>query len=94
MALVLAAVTLTGCKTTSQRLHDASVTQGQVRALVALPDLPAACREAMGIVQPKEGEKWRAVQLRWQVVRSHQNDRLAACSAFYDQLRDRLAKGE
>ena len=92
MALALVAGTLSGCKTTDRRLHDAAVTQGQVRAIIALPDLPDACREAMGIVQPKEGEKWRAVQLRWEIIRSHQNERLAACAAFYDDIRARYAQ--
>ncbi|ASY62548.1 hypothetical protein SJ05684_c10910 [Sinorhizobium sojae CCBAU 05684] len=59
-----------------------------------LPDLPQACRDATGVVNPKEGEKWRGVQLRWQVVRENENEIKTACAEFYDQLRQRLAKGE
>lgn len=92
MALVLAAATLSGCATTNQRLQQAATQQGQTRAAVILPDLPQACREAIGAVDPKEGEKWRGVQLRWRIVRENENEIKAACASFYDDLKRRLAQ--
>ena len=89
-ALALALTTLSGCATTGKRLAAAAAAQGQARAAVILPDLPDTCRELMGLVEPREGEKWRAVQLRWEAVRINQNDRTAACTAFYDDLKTRL----
>jgi len=83
-----------GCASTNKRLQQAAIQQGQARAAVILPDLPQACRDAIGGVNPKEGEKWRGVQLRWRVVRENENEIKAACAAFYDDLKTRLAKGE
>lgn len=79
------------CVTADRRLHAAAITQGQVKAALNLPDLPQACRDAIGIVIPKEREKWRGVQLRWEVVRENENEIKAACAAFYDELRAKYA---
>lgn len=95
MGLVLILATLNGCAgTAARRIQEASTRQGQTNASVILPDLPQACRDAIGIVLPHEGEKWRAVQLRWEVVRANENEIKMACVAFYDDLRARLEKGQ
>ncbi len=82
-ALALALTTLSGYATTDERLTAAAKTQGWAKAAVILPDLPETCRELMGPVEPREGEKWRSVQLGC-------NDRTAACAAFYGDLKIRL----
>lgn len=93
--LLLVSLLITGgCTTTNKRLAAAATQQGQARAALILPDLPQACRDAIGIVLPHEGEKWRAVQLRWEVVRANENEIKMACVAFYDDLRARLEKGQ
>jgi hypothetical protein len=38
-------------------------------------------------VVPKAGEKWRAVQGRWQIVADGVDRRTSDCAAFYDDVR-------
>lgn len=85
-ALALTAPTFAGCTTTESRLVAASTASGTVAAGVALPDLPAECREKMPRVAPKAGEKWRWVQKRWEIVADGEDARVARCAAFYDQV--------
>lgn len=94
MALGLALAISSGCQTTDKRLKQAAAAEGQARAAVILPSLPEPCRQAMGLVQPNEGEKWRAVQLRWEALRTNENAIKAACAGFYDDIRSRMAKGQ
>lgn len=75
-----------GCATTEQRLTAAAGTSGRIASGVDLPDQPAECREPMGRVVPKEGEKWRWVQKRWEIVADAEDQRRARCAAFYDDV--------
>ena len=54
---------------------------------MTLPALPPRCREDMSRVAPRAGEKWRAVQGRWQIVADGVDRRTADCAAFYDDVR-------
>jgi hypothetical protein len=56
-----------------------------------LPPLPEACRKDVGIVIPKKGEKWRAVQLRWEIVAENENDVKKMCADLYEGSAARLA---
>lgn len=87
MALGSMALTSAGCTTTEQRLTAAAGTSGTIAAGVNLPDLPAECREPMGRVVPKEGEKWRWVQKRWEMVADAADQRTARCAAFHDDMK-------
>jgi hypothetical protein len=42
-------------------------------------------------VAPRAGEKWRAVQGRWQIVADGVDRRTADCAAFYDDVRSGLS---
>lgn len=83
---MLTALICSGCATTERRLTVAAGTSGRIAAGVDLPDLPADCREPMGRVVPKEGEKWRWVQKRWEIVADAEDKRTARCAAFYDDV--------
>ncbi|WP_405030720.1 hypothetical protein [Pleomorphomonas sp. JP5] len=78
---------MAGCGTLDQRLTAASSEIGRQSAGVSLPALPARCREDMPRVVPRVGEKWRAVQGRWQIVADGVDRRTADCAAFYDDVR-------
>jgi len=54
---------------------------------VSLPGLPSRCRDKMPRVTPSAGEKWRAVQGRWQVVADGEDRRTHDCAAFYDEVK-------
>jgi len=58
---------------------------------VSLPALPARCRDTMPRVTPKAGEKWRAVQGRWQIVADGEDRRTQDCAAFYDDVKAGLS---
>lgn len=83
---------LAGCGTLDQRLATASREIGREAAGVTLPELPARCREDMPRVAPRAGEKWRAVQGRWQIVADGVDRRTADCAAFYDDVRTGLVE--
>ena len=91
MAATMAAASLTailtGCGTLDPRLATASREIGREAAGVTLPALPPRCREDMPRVAPRAGEKWRAVQGRWQIVADGVDRRTADCAAFYDDVR-------
>lgn len=78
---------LTGCGTLDKRLTAASHEVGRQSAGVSLPPLPTRCRGAMPRVTPRAGEKWRAVQGRWQIVADGEDRRTADCAAFYDDVK-------
>ena len=78
---------LTGCGGLGARLETASREVGRQTAGVSLPALPARCRDDMPRVVPRAGEKWRAVQGRWQIVADGVDRRTADCAAFYDDVR-------
>ncbi|WP_245427700.1 hypothetical protein [Pleomorphomonas carboxyditropha] len=61
---------------------------------MSLPALPARCRDNMPRVTPKAGEKWRAVQGRWQIVADGVDRRTADCAAFYDDVRAGIGAAE
>ena len=82
---------LAGCGTLDQRLTAASSEIGRQSAGVTLPALPPRCREDMPRVAPRAGEKWRAVQGRWQIVADGVDRRTADCAAFYDDVQSGLA---
>ncbi|SCM80020.1 conserved hypothetical protein [uncultured Pleomorphomonas sp.] len=42
-------------------------------------------------VVPKPGEKWRAVQGRWEIVADNEDRRAQDCAAFYDDVRAGLS---
>ena len=81
---------LSGCGTPEGRLTAASSEIGRQNAGLTLPPLPARCRDKMPRVVPKAGEKWRAVQGRWQIVADGVDRRTADCAAFYDEIRNGL----
>lgn len=89
MALICA-----GCTTTEKRLTTAAAASGTIAAGVDLPDLPAECREKMPRVIPKDGEKWRWVQKRWEIVADGEDARVGRCAAFYDQVDAGFGGGE
>ena len=68
MAAASLTAILTGCGTLDQRLATASREIGREAVGVTLPALPPRCHEDMPRVAPRAGEKWRAVQGRWQIV--------------------------
>ncbi|MCM5554008.1 hypothetical protein [Pleomorphomonas sp. NRK KF1] len=82
---------MAGCGTLDQRLTAASSEIGRQAAGVSLPALPPRCREPMPRVTPRAGEKWRAVQGRWQIVADGVDRRTADCAAFYDDVRAGLS---
>ncbi|PKR87427.1 hypothetical protein CXZ10_20445 [Pleomorphomonas diazotrophica] len=82
---------LSGCGNLDQRLTAASHEIGRQGAGVSLPALPARCRDAMPRVTPRAGEKWRAVQGRWQIVADGVDRRTADCAAFYDEVKAGLS---
>lgn len=77
---------LTGCVGLEGRLTAASTEIGRQSAGVTLPALPARCRDKMQRVTPKAGEKWRAVQKRWEIVADSEDRRVSGCVAFYDDV--------
>ena len=91
--LALTALICSGCATTERRLTAAASTSGRIAAGVDLPDLPAECRERMARVVPKEGEKWRWVQKRWEIVADNEDRRGERCAAFYDDVAEGFEVG-
>ncbi|PIO96318.1 hypothetical protein CJ014_26085 [Pleomorphomonas carboxyditropha] len=85
---------LSGCGNLEARLATASTEIGRQNAGVSLPALPARCRDNMPRVTPKAGEKWRAVQGRWQIVADGVDRRTADCAAFYDDVRAGIGAAE
>lgn len=85
---------LTGCGNLDQRLTAASSEIGRQSAGVSLPALPARCRDKMPRVMPRAGEKWRAVQGRWNIVADGEDRRTADCAAFYDDVRAGLGAAQ
>ena len=78
---------LSGCGNLEGRLSAASSEIGRQSAGVSLPALPARCRDKMPRVTPRTGEKWRAVQERWEIVADGEDRRVRDCAAFYDDVR-------
>lgn len=64
---------------------------GRQSAGVSLPALPGRCRDKMPRVTPKAGEKWRAVQGRWQIIADGEDHRARDCAAFYDDVKAGLS---
>lgn len=93
MALSLTAAICAGCTTTDRALLGAATAQGRAKAGVTLPDLPPECRAPMGRVAPKEGEKWRWVQKRWEFTADAQDKRTRDCAAFFDDMKAGLETG-
>ena len=86
-------LTAFGCASNVKRLTAAAETQGQVRAGVNLPDLPAECRQKMARVVPKYGiEKPRNTQLRWEFSADSVDQRFSRCAAFYDTTKTNFEK--
>lgn len=84
-----------GCASSVKRLTAAAETQGQVRAGVNLPDLPAECRQKMARVFPKYGtEKPRNTQLRWEFAADFVDRRTDRCASFYDTTKTYFEKGQ
>jgi hypothetical protein len=84
---------VSGCASNVKRLTAAAETQGQVRAGVNLPDLPAECRAKMARVVPKYGtEKPRNTQLRWEFAADFVDRRTDRCAAFYDTTKTNFEK--
>lgn len=91
MAAVSLAAILSGCVTTEQRLVSASATAGAMAAGLNLPQQPDECRVPMDRVVPKEGEKARWVQKRWEIVADQADKRTAYCATFYDDVKTGFA---
>lgn len=85
---------LTGCGGLDRRLAAASSDIGRQSAAVSLPVLPARCRDKMPRVIPRAGEKWRAVQGRWNIAADGEDRRMGDCAAFYDDVRTGLGAAE
>lgn len=81
---------MSGCGNLDRRLATASAEIGRQSAGVTLPDLPVRCRDRMPRVTPQVGEKWRAVQGRWQIIADGEDRRVSDCAAFYDEMRENL----
>jgi len=77
-----------GCTTTearqTERLVAASKTLGVTRAKTNPPDLPSECREHMGRVVPKAGEKARWTQKRWEFSADQIDAQIDRCAQFHD----------
>lgn len=85
---------LNGCGNLGQRLEVASTEIGRHEAGVSLPEFPDRCREKMPRVYPQQGEKWRAVQGRWEITADNEDRRTAGCAEFYDDVKAGLGGGE
>lgn len=93
MAFVGVMLILNGCASTEVRLAMAAETQGRAGAGVVLPDLPAECRQHIGRVVPKSGEKVRWTQKRWEYSADAVDRQIDDCAAFYDDTKNRFEKG-
>jgi hypothetical protein len=76
---------------TTDTVGQAAVARAQVQANVYLTPQPEACRDEMPLVRPKQDEKWRSVQLRWEVVRKNENDTKKLCWELREADAKRLA---
>jgi len=83
---------LTGCGNLEARLSAASSEIGRQNAGVSLPGLPSRCRDKMPRVTPRAGEKWRAVQGRWEIAADGEDRRTRDCAAFYDDVKGGFAR--
>lgn len=72
-----------GCVTDQEKYSAAIATQAVAAAPTNLPEWPVQCDEPMPTVIPKDGEKFRFVQDRWEIVRDNENKTKAWCSRFY-----------
>lgn len=91
MAAASLTAILAGCGSLEGRLTAASSEFGRQNAGMAMPALPVRCRNKMPRVTPKAGEKWRAVQRRWEIVADAADRQTADCAAFYDDLKAGLS---
>ncbi|AYD00040.1 hypothetical protein NCHU2750_06430 [Neorhizobium sp. NCHU2750] len=69
------------------------VTKAIAEAPTNLPDWPAQCSADMPVVVPKDGEKFRFIQDRWEIVRDNENKKNAWCSQFYADAKANAAGG-
>lgn len=70
----------------------AAVAQGEARAQVVIPALPDRCRQHMGRIVPKLGEKTRWTQKRWEFAADAVDRQIDDCAAFHDDLKTNLEK--
>lgn len=85
---------LSGCGNTDlTRIDTAAKAQGVTQARVSLPDLPERCRDPMGRVVPKVGEKARWSQKRWEYSADNIDRQITDCAAFYDTTKTNFEKG-
>lgn len=87
MAVVLALTILSGCGSRDEALDATAKSLGEMSAGVKLPEYPKRCRDKMPRVIPKVGEKWRAVQERWEITADNVDKRTADCAAFYGDVK-------
>lgn len=87
MMLILAG----GCVTDQEKYSAAIVRQAVAAAPTNLPDWPKQCSDDMPMVIPKDGEKFRFIQDRWEIVRDNENKTKAWCSQFYADAKAKTA---
>ncbi len=88
MVLFGALMISTGCQTTEQKQTATVVAAAQAigitRAQPIRPVLPPECREHMGRVIPKLGEKARWTQKRWEYSADQVDAKIDRCAQFHD----------
>lgn len=89
-ALIIVAAVLAGCSTTEKRMQAAAVTQGQARASIEFPTLPAACTAKVGRVVPGD-EPWVIVHKRWQITADNRDRQAADCAAWGEDMKQKYA---
>lgn len=85
---------LTGCQNTDQRMNAAAAIQGQIRASVQLPDLPADCRKQEAHAAIPAGAELDAVLVRERGALRRSNARVTRCAGFYDQTKSNFGEGK
>jgi hypothetical protein len=81
-----------GCATTEGRLITAATVKGRSEAKIIVPDLPAECQEHMKRVVPKQGDKARWLQARWEANADVIDRQVDDCAAFHVDFKHRLEK--
>jgi cytochrome c5 len=81
---------ISGCATTEGRVIRAAEVKGRSEAKTVVPDLPAECRQHMERVIPKEGDKARWIQARWETNADAVDRQIDDCAAFQDGYKRRV----
>jgi hypothetical protein len=84
------AMTTSGCATTEQRLALAAAEKGRAEARATVPDLPAGCRRHMERVTPRQGDRARWIQAKWEANADAVDRQIDNCAAFHDDFKHRI----